>query len=298
MAAVMVLPDEQIAVARRGEMKKMIKWLRKGNIDAQRVSDGNTLLHSAAINEQPDLVRELVRRGATVDLPNDDGSTALMAASETGGLDEVRLLCEHGADANRQTHQGATALMSAAAHGYPEVVSFLLGAGAEVDAQTKSGDTALTAAAMAGADQCARHLLDAGASTERRNAAGQTALQCAQAPGSKASGSMLFLLQRVAPPAPKPPLVEARALAPTELISDAVRSMADDGATDGAPCTPPALEPDEVRIRTSEGELITVPESAVRPHGPRRRTEGADDSRAARRSLYRASGHLARAVRD
>lgn len=76
-------------------------------------SDGNTLLHTAVIHEQPDLVRELLKRGATVDIPNKDGSTPLMAASQMGALNEARMLLDYSADVNKQTPQGATALMSA-----------------------------------------------------------------------------------------------------------------------------------------------------------------------------------------
>ena len=78
------LTDEIIATARRGEMKKMVKWLRKSSVDAQYPIDGNTLLHTAVINGQPDLVRELIRRGANLNLANHDGSTALMAAAQVG----------------------------------------------------------------------------------------------------------------------------------------------------------------------------------------------------------------------
>ena len=299
------LPDELIAAARRGEMKKMTKWLRKGSVDAQRLSDGNTLLHSAVINEQPDLVRELVRRGATVDMPNDEGSTALMAACEVGALHEVRLLLEHSADANRRTACGSTALMSAAGHGWPEVVAALLEAGAEVNAQTAVGETALMTAAVAGADECTLLLLDAGASKEQQNLAGQTALGCAVAHKPKSTVSTQLLLQRAAPIAPESTLVEARALAPSELVSDAVAalcSLTAEGKMEVGRASP-ELAPSEVRIRTSGGELVTVPERALHPQGPCRRTEcNADGSTQERirdrRSLYRASGILARAVRD
>ena len=64
-----MLPSDLLHAAKRGEIKKITKWLRKGgSIDAQNPDHGSTLLHSAVFNGQYELVRDLLKRGATVDL--------------------------------------------------------------------------------------------------------------------------------------------------------------------------------------------------------------------------------------
>ena len=68
--------------AERGELQKVVKWLRKGGAvgaicrttdddDGQPITE--TLLHAAAANDQLEMVRELLKRGASVDLQNSLG---------------------------------------------------------------------------------------------------------------------------------------------------------------------------------------------------------------------------------
>ena len=235
----MALPDQLIVATKRGELKKVSKWLRNGSLDAQRPSDGNTLLHTAVIHSQPDLVRDLVRRGATIDLANTGGSTPLMAACQIGGVLAVQLLLEGVADVNRQTKHGATALMSAARHNHPDELSLLLGASASVDMQTTGGETALMAAAAAGADMCVQILLDAGASTKLRNSTGATALRCAE---MKGAASTQLLLQRFSKPSH----------------------------------VPSELDCDTVRIKMGDGACITVPEDSLVRRGGRCRSSITD----------------------
>ena len=247
----LALPEEVVKSARRGEVKKIVKWIKKGGVDAQRDTDGNSLLHSAVIGGQPDVVRELLKQGATVDLPNHDGSTPLMAAAQGWQpnaaaqdqllqvqLLQVQLLLENSADVNRQTAAGATALMSAAAHKRQEVMAVLLEASANIDIQTTTGDTALIVAATYGADKCVAILVSAGASTSIQNDQGDTALRCAE---KKGHVSTQLLLQSVN----KQPTMPASEIGSRQARLD--------------------LAPDQVRIRTNDGKNVTVHESAVRP---------------------------------
>ena len=256
------LPQELIDAARRGQLKAIAKWLRKGSVDAQCPSkEGSTLLQAAVINSQVDVVRELVlHRGADVNLPNYEGSTALMCAAETGELLEARLLLDHGADPNRQTGSGATALMTAATHGCDGVLALLLGASADIDAQTFDGETALMVAAREGKDKCVRLLLDAGASTELRSDEGKTALSIAE---EKRYATTRRLLQRASaqPPA---------------------------SSSEHTPVKAVRVEPGERRAQKDGERLITLPSSAVRAREPppRRKRDPA------RRAL------LAKALRD
>lgn len=167
-----------IRAAARGEVKRCTKWLRQGHVDAQcEVLTGNGMLHSASVHEQLELMRTLLKHGATVDLLNFEGSTALMAAAEQAryGSAAVRILLDHKADPNLATNvRQVTALMSAARNGHEDVVTLLLENGADPDLRSDDFGTALHQAAAAGHTGCARALLRAGAKTDSRNLSGCT----------------------------------------------------------------------------------------------------------------------------
>ena len=191
MPALPALPEELDVAVKRGESKKIFKWLRKGSVDATR-GNGDTLLHIAVLYRQPDVMRELIKRGAIIDVANGDGGTALMIASQMGARTEIELLLNASADVDWQTAKGATALMTAAANNQPEALSILLEASsASVDARTPDGFTALMSAALVGADRCIQLLVHAGADPEAANAQGQTALECAQMKGHASTERLL-----------------------------------------------------------------------------------------------------------
>ena len=129
----------------RGEVHKVVKWLRKGGaIDAlcsTRMNDGRTatasLLHAAAGHGHLELVRELLKRGASVDLPSSLGVTALMAAAYAGRLSILLILLQHSAELDlQQNDHGNTALMLAASRGHEGCVQALLRAIRSCPAQT------------------------------------------------------------------------------------------------------------------------------------------------------------------
>ena len=109
------LPKEIHRSAERGELQKVVKWLRKGGaVDAlgsTTTCDGRpittTLLHAAAANGQLEMVRELLKRGASVDLQNSLGGTALMDAAFYGHLSILLVLLQHSANPDLQAIDGA-----------------------------------------------------------------------------------------------------------------------------------------------------------------------------------------------
>ena len=119
------LPEEIQRSAHRGELQKVVKWLRKGGaVDALRpvsARDGRpsttTLLRIAAANDHLAMVRELLKRGASVDLPSGFGITALMEAACRGHRSAMLVLLQHSATPNLQDMYGITALMNAASYG-------------------------------------------------------------------------------------------------------------------------------------------------------------------------------------
>ena len=97
------LPIEIQRSAIRGELQKVIKWLRKGGaVDAfgsTQCADGRptttTLLLTAAAHGHLEMARELRKRGASVDLPTSLGWTTLMVAAARGHLSILLLLLQH-----------------------------------------------------------------------------------------------------------------------------------------------------------------------------------------------------------
>jgi len=116
------LPKEITWSAERGELQKVVKWLRKGGqTDAlcpytteTNQTTASTLLHAASAYGHLALVKELLKRGASVDLQTSLGFTALMNAAGYGHPSTVLVLLQHSANIDLQDTTGGTALMSAA----------------------------------------------------------------------------------------------------------------------------------------------------------------------------------------
>ena len=132
-----LLPEEICAAAQRGELPKVVKWLRKGgHVDAlfsgeiQGLSFYGALLHAAAAGGHLAVAKELLKRGATVDLPGTLGGTALMETAVRGQPAVLLLLLEHSANPDLQNDGGGTALMAAAYHGHEACAKALLRANA------------------------------------------------------------------------------------------------------------------------------------------------------------------------
>ena len=152
MSSPVSLPFEIYRSAQRGELQKMVKWLRKGGpVDAlfpsastrdDRVST-DTLLHTTAACGHLEMVRVLLKRGASVDIQTSLGYTALMAAATGGHLSIVLVLFQYSANPDLQCGTGGTALMEAAGRGHKACVKALLRARANTELLDEDGHTAL-----------------------------------------------------------------------------------------------------------------------------------------------------------
>lgn len=137
------------------------------SIDARDV-DGNTALHWAAIRGRDALVRELIRRGATVDATNRLEATPLIHAVAHAA--SVRALVEAGADVNHASRSEhgpgirSTPLLAAVLTGDSrEVVDLLLKAGADASPSPALKNGAAGPAAVFGDRTTIDRLLVAGA---------------------------------------------------------------------------------------------------------------------------------------
>ena len=148
------LPIEIHQSALRGELQKVVKWLRKGGpTDALchgSTDDGHpsdfALLHVAAGFGHLEMVRVLLKRGASVDLPSSLGLTALMNAVGGGHPSILLVLLQHAANPDLQDKDGHTALMQAADKGQKACVQALLRAKANTELLDNNSYTALRCA--------------------------------------------------------------------------------------------------------------------------------------------------------
>jgi serine/threonine-protein phosphatase 6 regulatory ankyrin repeat subunit B len=229
------LPIEIFESAENGELQKVVGWLREGGLADAHISLSidnyqtatTTLLHAAAANGHLEMVRELLERGASVDLEDGLGHTALMSAAYRGHLSTLLFLLHHSASPELQASDGHTALMMAASEGHEACVQALLRAKANPDLQSNSGHTALMVAADQGQVACVKALLRAKANTELIDKDGLTALQWAEHEGHTAAAALIR--QHATPPQPAaasptaPPVVSYPASLPLEIFQSAER---------------------------------------------------------------------------
>jgi len=101
---------------------------------------GETLLHRAAAAGKEEEVRDLIERGASVNVQCNAGWTPLHKACLKGFVPIVRLLCESGAKTDIQSkEEHDTPLHDACSNGHLEVVRVLLEYGANPHIQNSEG---------------------------------------------------------------------------------------------------------------------------------------------------------------
>jgi hypothetical protein len=119
--------------------------------DASDVDDvdprwGFAPLHAAAWFDRPEMLEELLRRGATLALVDSEGRTPLTLAVDRDARRALRVLIAAGADLEARDSDGNTPVVRAAWGGHAEVVRMLAAAGADVRARGSRGATLLIAA--------------------------------------------------------------------------------------------------------------------------------------------------------
>lgn len=98
---------------------------------------GNNILHFAARNEDPEVLRLMFDFGfplANIDQQNKGGKTPLMKAVKIGNVENVLSLLARGANSNIALANGTTAIHVACSWDHPEIASVLVNAGANIEA--------------------------------------------------------------------------------------------------------------------------------------------------------------------
>ena len=111
----------------------------------------------AAMKQNREAVRSLLRQKADVNAPQVDGTTALHWAVRLDDLDTADLLIRAGAKVSAANRDGATPLQLAALNGNAAMIEKLVKAGVDPNAPlSASGDTALMLAARTGTTDAIR----------------------------------------------------------------------------------------------------------------------------------------------
>jgi ankyrin repeat protein len=157
-------------------------------------ASSDTRLADAAMQNDKDAVRSLLKQKADVNAAHGDGASALHWAAYNDDLEMVKTLLAAGANVNAATREGAiTPLFMACTNGNPAMIETLIKAGANANSVKANGTTALMLAAASGSADAVRVLLDHGAAINAKETVhGQTALMFAAALNRDAAINLLL----------------------------------------------------------------------------------------------------------
>ena len=142
-----------------------------------------TALITASINGHTEVVEQLLKKHADVNLQNKEGVTALMLASKYGHTLVVKQLLKEHANINIQTNDGWTALIATSLNGHTTVIEVLLKEHADLNIQNNEGWTALMLASQNDHIEVVEQLLKDDADVNIQNKEGVTALMLASENG-------------------------------------------------------------------------------------------------------------------
>ncbi|XP_071353790.1 kinase D-interacting substrate of 220 kDa B isoform X2 [Trachinotus anak] len=165
-----------MVAAEQGNLEIVQELIRRGaNVNLDDV-DCWTALISAAKEGHIEVVRELLENNANLEHRDMGGWTALMWAAYKGRTDVAQLLLEKGANPNITGQYSVYPIIWAAGRGHAEIVHLLLQHGAKVNCSDKYGTTPLIWAARKGHYESVTHLLANGADVDQEGANSMTAL--------------------------------------------------------------------------------------------------------------------------
>ncbi|XP_047467840.1 kinase D-interacting substrate of 220 kDa B isoform X3 [Mugil cephalus] len=165
-----------MVAAEQGNLEIVQELIRRGaNVNLDDI-DCWTALISAAKEGHIEVTRELLDNNANLEHRDMGGWTALMWAAYKGRTDVAELLLEKGANPNITGQYSVYPIIWAAGRGHAEIVHLLLQYGAKVNCSDKYGTTPLIWASRKGHYESVMHLLANGADVDQEGANSMTAL--------------------------------------------------------------------------------------------------------------------------
>uniref|UniRef100_A0A3B3UAG7 Kinase D-interacting substrate 220b n=1 Tax=Poecilia latipinna TaxID=48699 RepID=A0A3B3UAG7_9TELE len=162
--------------AEQGSLEIVQELIRRGaNVNLDDVDCWSALI-SAAKEGHLEVVKELLESSAYIEHRDMGGWTALMWAAYKGRVEVTRLLLEQGANPNTTGQYSVYPIIWAAGRGHADIVKLLLEHGAKVNCSDKYGTTSLIWASRKGHYDCVMHLLEKGADVDQEGANSMTAL--------------------------------------------------------------------------------------------------------------------------
>ncbi|MCE9507207.1 MAG: ankyrin repeat domain-containing protein [Alphaproteobacteria bacterium] len=135
--------DQFVLAAAKGDLAAAAEFLDQYPAFSNVVnSSGATALAMAAANEQTEIAKLLLAKGAWIDKRDEKGMTPLMFAVLNGCTKTAETLLDKGAAIDAKDHTGWTILMQAAHAGLTDSVKFLLEKGAATDWVDENEQTA------------------------------------------------------------------------------------------------------------------------------------------------------------
>jgi len=177
----MSLNDELLTAAAAGDYNKVRNLVDKG-ADIN-ISDNHkqSPLHYASYSGYLDITKYLLDKGADVKAKDKDGNTPLHNAirSDNYKLAVIECLIKKGADSNARDNNGNTPLHIAARFSTLEVVKYLIGQGADMMAKGSMNHTPLHFAVLNSNLEIVQYFLEKGADVNVADNSGLTSLHLA-----------------------------------------------------------------------------------------------------------------------
>uniref|UniRef100_A0A8C5FJM4 Kinase D interacting substrate 220 n=1 Tax=Gadus morhua TaxID=8049 RepID=A0A8C5FJM4_GADMO len=165
-----------MVAAEQGSLEIVQELIRRGaNVNLDDV-DCWTALISAAREGHLEVVKELLENNANLEHRDMGGWSALMWAAYKGRTPVAQMLLDKGANPNITGQYSVYPIIWAAGRGHGEIVHLLLQHGAKVNCSDKYGTTPLIWAARKGHYDSVMHLLANGADVDQEGANSMTAL--------------------------------------------------------------------------------------------------------------------------